>query len=1312
MPSSIAKREKLVGPLHLALIGVLFVVSFFFLLPTRDDFSIDKVDTESLQAPAIGELDLAYLKAKGAAGQPSFEDTSNAVTALVRTGQIDAARQLLDERPDVPSEEKLRFTLDMELATAEYFAADNEEQQLLTLQQLLNRIDQLLSNPGLRTVPHLEKAAQLTADLQQLDTSVSLYKLLAEEDSNNSSKWYVKCAQSLSSQEKYTEASRCYDQAIKATKSNDDIFDLRLSLLAQLSLANNHPRQEELITLLVTHQPLSNSQREDLAVALLANQRPQDAYLVFYELAKNDKSNRSKWLLEAARWAQASNQNLAAVDYLKQAAELETGTSRDNLLKRVDTILIASGKNELAFERIVERIQSRPNDITLLRDGVFRANQLGKTKYAKQWNERLLEIDPTDIDFVNMQVSIALSDRDLEKAAKWSKHAVDLSPEDKNARLKWAQVSEWSGNPVAAQNQWAWLSDRFPDKEYISQLIRLASLNRDTGVAAPAMRKLLLLSPNDNNKLAQMVELYELEGLPGRAAGVLEELQVKTGGSPFAQRALAKLHQRHKSYQKSLNAWNLYATKYGQSAEETLNRMELHWRLNQPDESAEIAKNLLGTSHVSEASEFQITVISEIAWRYRIPELAKMIKPRMASIKDKDRSKMLGKRFIQSLEDAGEYEAAITESTKLWNTTRSDDVALTTMNLAFKTGYTNRIQPFLEPNKQTAELHKKAVFWNLAATIHQKNGDFKSTISAFEQALKLEPGNTAAVNGLLWSYIDNSDLDAIATIIEQHKEKAESEPDLWAAFAIAHLKLGLPELSLTWFDRQIESIDADYNMLLTFADALEYAGRAEVARKVRVYAIKRLRPILTEGSSEDQDELVRQYASLLNRYGSTEDKESLMQYMLNDTESKPSSARFWREDIAISWLMSTQRHEHARLVMAKIHAQRLQAPAWQELSLAMAENDSAQIQHVLNSTGPVSIGNHILALRQLGHDQQAYTLARSATNRAPTLSDRTIARSQYSAMRAERPSFSAGTYKQISMNGLSISESGFYVRRSFQNTNAGLSVNYKRQQFKSDTFDVNDIDIRDNIAATLHHGDRRFGGELTAGYDTNDESGHAYASSKHHLSSVDGDKTLSAELGYNEPSNSSALFRLTAIENRLSIGYEQSLGLREYVKLHANLKDINTRVQQKRIVRGLDTRIEFGVRGTFGSNVWSTNIAAAQNQNNMASNLPSEIASSPAASSAILAKQSTSLLFGVSLSRGGVSSDYPQTSSPRYYLNANIGHAWPQEAFNAQFDGGAGIRILGGDELSIGFTHDSQPLDQFTSSESSTSVGLSYRYHF
>lgn len=1313
MPSSTAKREKLVGPLQLALIGVLFAVSFLYLLPKKDVFSITDADDKADEIPVIGELDLAYLKARSASGEPSAQDTTRAVVALIKTGQIDTARTLLEEQPDVNLGERERFSLDLEMASVEYYAAQNDAQRVSKRLELLNRIELLLVKPPLRSIDHLTRASTLSEQLDKPSTTIALYNLLAKQDSANASQWYAKCARGHAAQRNYLQATNCFSKAIDTADNSDDVFDLRIEKLHQVSASGNKLEQDSIITLLNTHQPLSNQQRETLATTMLANGRPDKAYLAFAELAKNDAPNKKAWLLKAAKWSQASNKPGQAARYIDQAAQLSSSEEKVQLLQRSQSMLIAAGDNEEALRRIAIRINNQPKNEALLREGIVLARQLGKVEQAAAWNNLLVQVNPTDIDAINAQIDLALVSSDFVSAKKWANHAVDVKPNSKDARMRLAQVSEWSGDPIAAQRQWQWIAANHPNSENLGQLVRLAELNRETDIAATNLRKLLLLTPTDDEKIERLVKLYELEGKPLAAASLLNELQAKSGIRAYTQRELARLYQRHVLFPESLGAWDMFAEKFGRGTDETLNRMELLWRLKKPEPAAQIAKHLIGTSNASEATKYQIHLISEISWRYRMPELANLVKPHLESIEDEQETIVLGKRLVQSLEDAGKNKEAIEQATRLWQSTQSADIAFTAMNLAYKTDNLQGAEPFLLNSEETAELQKKPDYWNLAASIHQKNNQRDTAVAAYQQALALDENNASALSGLLWSYIDAQNIDAIAEFILQYKEKAETEPALWSPFGIAYLQLGLAEQSLTWFDRQLDRIEADYNMLLTYADALEYAGRAEPARKVRLYTIQKLRPVLAKGSASDQNTLIRQYAQLLNRYGSAEDKERVTELMLRTASNQSDTKDFWREDIAISWLMATQRHEHARLVMSKLHHQRLEAPAWQELSLAMAADNVSQIHQVLNGSGKVSVGNHILALRQLGEDQQAFIMAKNASYKAPSLSDRNIARGQYQAMRSERPRFTGGNHRQTTMNGLDIAESGLRIRHSFDSMNLGMAIDITQRDFSSDEFSLAENSAQSDIALSLFHGSRRFGGKVTAGYNSNETDSLVYALTQQHFRNLSGTRTLTAELAYNEQSTASALLRVAAKQNRATLGYEQALGHREYMRLQAGINDISTRVQEKRIARGLQARVEFGIRGAFGSNVWSTSVSANRSENDVASELPDELNLARGTSiESIISDRSTSLSFGASLSRGGTQGDYPQASSPRYFLNANLAHSWPDSNFGLQFDGGAGIRVLGGDELSIGFAHDTQPASESGTENDTTTFGVNYRYHF
>ena len=1313
MPSSTVKRERLVGPVQMALIAVLFAVSFYFLIPKKDAFVISEKNERDTQSSVIGELDLAYLRARAAVGKPSSEETSRAVSALIRTGQIDSARDLLEEQPDVSLGERERYSLDLELASVDYFAANTAKQKESSRLQLLTRIELLLSRPQLRTTAVLTRTAELSAQLGKPATAAHLYSLLAEQDADNASQWYLKCAQNSALTSLNARSASCFDNAIAAASSANTVFDLRIAQLSSLAASGDRRKTDVVLKQLIDHKPLRSVQREQIAKALLANNRPDEAYKVYATLARTDSAQQVTWLQEAAKWAQASNNVPQAADYLREAASISNGAEQQKINAEYEKLLIAAGNNEEAFKVLSQRIASAPTDQKLLRTGVTLARSLGKTADAAKWNSQLVMSNPTDIEAVNTQISLALANRDLSDAAKWSGLAVGIAPDSLSVRAQYAQIAEWNGNPVAAQKQWEWIAKNHPEKEHYEQVIRLAELNRQNDVALPALVQLVRQSPQNDELIDKLVDLYEAQGQPMLAAQLLKQLQSDHGVRAETQRKLSKLYQHHVYFQESLEAWNDFATSFGRGTDETLHRMEMLWRLRKPGQAADVAGYLAGTGNVSEASNYQVRIIAEIAWRYRMPELAQLVKPHLGDIEDQYAAMLTGKRFVQSLEDEGKNEQAILEATRLWQNTQSNEVAFSAMSLAIRTGNAKSAAAFLVRDENTTDLQKNPEYWVLAASLHLKNDDKQAALAAYDQALKLDNNNVGALSGLLWSHINDQNLTAIAKVIETHQSTAQTEPDLWSPMAIAYLQLGLPELSLTWFDRQLDRIEADYNMLLTFADALEYSGRAEPAHKVRLYAIKRLRPVLAESATQDQSELLRQYAQLINRYGSAEDKEQLALKMLKDASAKQASNEFWREDIAISWLMATQRHEHARLVMSKLHDERLKAPAWQALSVAMAANDLVQIQQVLNGIGKVSVGNHILALRQLGYDQEAYTLAKNSANQAPTLGDRNVARSQYTAMRSERPSFTAAKVKQTSISGLGISESGFTIRHSFDSMNLGFSIDFTQRNFESDRYNLNGNREQSDIALTLYHGDRQFGGSVSAGYLINENDDLTYAGTRHHLSDLSGKRKLTAELAYNEASTASVPLRIAARQHRATIGYEQSLGFREYVKFTANAQDINSRVQQNRIARGLEGRVEVGMRGAIGSNVWSTSIAGTRSQNEIENTLPAELALVPGTSASnILSEKTTSVNLGASLSRGGTQGNYPQTSSPRYYVNANIGHQWPSSTTGLQLDGGAGIRVLGGDELSIGFSLDTQPNSLSDSRDDTTSMGVNYRYHF
>jgi hypothetical protein len=683
-----------------------------------------------------------------------------------------------------------------------------------------------------------------------------------------------------------------------------------------------------------------------------------------------------------------------------------------------------------------------------------------------------------------------------------------------------------------------------------------------------------------------------------------------------------------------------------------------------------------------------------------------------------DQRAYYGQRSIEILQEKGDDKTALIESMQLWNSTGDVNFAFLAMQLAVKLNDKAALAQFKPAQEGTQALQEWPLYWAQVAADRLRESDTAGATDAYERALRLDARHAESIAGLIWMAIGEQDDARIQQLLDQYRQIAEETPVLWQAMAMGYLQVGAASSSLPWFDLLLDEIEADYGMLLTYADALEYAGRSASAFKVRQYTLQQLRPLLVAGSTEEQALLLRQYTRLSARYAGAEPNEQLFNHLLKTSadDAQDGLDDLWRQDMAISWLMSTQQFEHARLVMAQIHDRRLQAPSWQQIALALKDNDEAALSSLVQAKGPLSVGNHILALRQLGNDREAYSLVQKVMSPgAPivgsNLDDLRMAQEQYVSLRDARPGFVAGFVDTRNSGHLTINETGVRVRHSFSRHDLGMSLDLVQRQLDSDRYDLSASEEISDVALSVFFGNARQGGRVMTGFLSAEDDDLFYGSASFARRLRNQRSQFSTELAYNEEVTLSPELLIGARQHRLTIGYDADIGRREFVRVQADATQINTRVEQSKVARGLGGAVELGMRGSFGSNSWSTSVRAAHVDREREPQLPAELRLSEGSTlDGVLAERAQSLSVGGSLSRGGLNADFPQVSSPRYYLNASLGQNWPDKVVGFQVGAGAGIRVLGGDELSFSVSHDTQPT--LSSSADSTAVGVSYRYHF
>lgn len=1322
MQSSTVQRERLVSPVHLVLMVLLFSVAFAVLKPERapgEDLLVSPDDA----AETVDQLQLAYLKALALDDEHGVggDDLPRVVQSLLRAGRMQEVTTLLQDFPHLHLSDALRFELDMEFAARE------------AIDDLPGVLKALRESPKAHSNYLLSRATELSKLLQNPAASHAMYQAWgrylqqdAESDRlltshSTAAQIYVDCGEYLRGTDQRQLAAACYRDALKADPESDIRFEAQLALLNLSAVGSEE--HHSLVGALTREYPTGEEQLERLASTLLGVERPDLAHGVYARLADVDPELAVQWLADASRWANAAGKPGQAAQYLLQSANLAAGEQRYALQQRAAALLIQAGRYEYAMAQLEQLIGEQPDNISLLSQGVSLARELGEADAALAWNTRILGLDSANAERIADQVELALMAANMPEAYRWARMAVAQSPADRAVRFQLAQVSEWAGYPEQSLEHWQWLSDaestldREDREAALNHVVRLAKITLQPAEGAQALSELARMRLPSDAQVRQLVEFFKLEGRPDAAVAALREIGDRYSPWPYLLTIEADLAYFHSEYDKALEVWQRYSTLFGDTVEALLAQTELLWRLNQQDEAARLAARLQGRSLIAQASSYQLTVLAEIAWRYRLPWLALLVQPRLSEIEAEDQRKVYEQRLLIALQEAGDDEAAIRESVKLWDTTGQNEFALQAMSLAVKIDY-EPVQARFTPEGMDADssLQADPHYWILVANIKLRNGERQAARRAYEQALNLEPGNLGAISSLLWLAIGEEDDTQLNNTLNRYAELAEQAPELWQPMAVGYLQVGRARTSLIWFDKVLEQIEADYGMLLTYADALEYAGRASDARAVRQYALQQLRPILLDGSEDEQSLLLRQFARLSLRYGDTDDNERLIGYLLEQGDSVEednlnADDALWREDIAISWLMATQQFEPAKVIMAQMHARRLHTPSWQRLALALQDKDTVALQELIQASGGLSIGNHILALRQLGRSSDAYAMATHALRSGMSGEDRLVIQEQYASLRADYPGFLASSLNTQRRGRLDVTDRGVAIRYSLPGSSLGLGLYATQRKFQGKALPTAVDHAQDHFRFSLFHanGHRKAGFHI--GVNTNEAGERLFAGASFSHRLLKGNAELSAEFAYAEEANNSAELLLAGSQHRATLAFSRQFPRGKFISLRADATQINTRIDQNKVALGFGSSVEVGVQGTIGVHNWSTGLRASQVARDRVSTLPDELALfADSRLDNIIDDEEQSLSLGASFSRGHTQADFPQVSSPRYYVNASLGQSWPSGKVGLEMGAGAGVRVLGGDELSFSLLHDTKPVQRNASD--STSIGVHYRYHF
>jgi len=214
--------------------------------------------------------------------------------------------------------------------------------------------------------------------------------------------------------------------------------------------------------------------------------------------------------------------------------------------------------------------------------------------------------------------------------------------------------------------------------------------------------------------------------------------------------------------------------------------MELLWRMNRSDQSKSVAESLpaiidSNPRDLDAATDYQIRLMAELGWRYKITDLTTVSEPHLVRIEEISQQSVQRQRAIEIAQEQGRYDQAIESAGQLYQDTGTQFSALLHMRLlveAMRSGqgsnpeYDSAVQSYLALNSDNIELRKTPGYWSLVAQYHLDRGEPEMATKAYESALDVSPNSPAALTGLIWMHIARNDHSKIRLFVERYETLA------------------------------------------------------------------------------------------------------------------------------------------------------------------------------------------------------------------------------------------------------------------------------------------------------------------------------------------------------------------------------------------------------------------------------------------------------------------------------------------------------------------------------------------------------------
>jgi len=584
---------------------------------------------------------------------------------------------------------------------------------------------------------------------------------------------------------------------------------------------------------------------------------------------------------------------------------------------------------------------------------------------------------------LDLAYRVFMANGNLADAEKIARQALDNHMDPTRWRPRLAQAALWNSDPATALAQFLQIADGSHDERLWRQIETLAQGLNDAGAQLRVYQHRLGEHPGDVALIDKIVAAYELLGQPETA---LDFLQARSAGPNRAAvlSRLANLALRAGHDQLAIDTWR------------TLMRIDGP----KPAYALALAQQATARAQFSDAMALlqearQAATPADADYWHMYASLAAIMQDRGA-LDLASRQLQAGgnlddtatQRWLDTLDDhpADEAQSALQQYRKNGN----PSLLARALSAQQRLGERGRAQALLAglSGAERERAENNVDFLLARADYAQWTGMPARALADWARAGRLAPERADVVAAWVSGLTVMGRHKALSALLPRYAGMAENDSVLLDVYAQAWMALGAPRRALHYFDLARAGHERDPLWQMSYAEALEQAGRPGAAWQLRYRVWRDQLPdqLARAGRQERRDILLANLVSLDNTFAGGDQGLARLRGGLAPyaNAAMPPSLT----DAATNWAQAHDADALARAWLAQHYANWQAQPAQTQFALARADGDRAGLEQLLAAKpGQLSTESRIEALSQTGRADQARYEAFAAAERQPDSDD-------------------------------------------------------------------------------------------------------------------------------------------------------------------------------------------------------------------------------------------------------------------------------------------------------------------------------------